>query len=392
MTEARRGSYVRRSRRIPSRSRRCERSHSCSEHGCSVQTALPRILDSTAAIRNLSRQRRAGTSGTYLVGSASLKDAATRESGRKSERSNSSAFARDVSQMPAVGLETRAESSLAVGQCDSASTSSAHAPAPDASSSPLAFFHLLERLKTTPRTGWTRLNLADAQPAARAESISDHMYRMAVLALSCADSSLDIGRCVQLAIVHDLAEAVVGDIAPLQGISAAEKQRLEAVRTRDQARLTEQDGIEHMLTLLGPDTPAAERIRSLWDEYEARSTPEARFVRRRLFAHADCTGQGSRSLRAGAAGCRVRRCAKTWLNLLRERRFCACDPSRAMTMLTRAGRGVTGLAPFLDSTQPHIEHACVKRWSRALYVHGTLASLPRRRETSRLRSTRLRTR
>ena len=39
--------------------------------------------------------------------------------------------------------------------------------------------------------------------------------------------------------------------------------------------------MEHMLDLLGPETAAAKRIRSLWHEYEERQTPEARFVRPR---------------------------------------------------------------------------------------------------------------
>jgi hypothetical protein len=41
----------------------------------------------------------------------------------------------------------------------------------------------------------------------QALSISDHMYRMSVLALCTEDSNLDIGKCALLAIVHDLAEA-----------------------------------------------------------------------------------------------------------------------------------------------------------------------------------------
>lgn len=37
-------------------------------------------------------------------------------------------------------------------------------------------------------------------------------------------------------------------------------------------------------------------------------------------------------------------------------------------LLTRIGRGVDGLTPFLQSTQPHIAHAEVKRWSTDLCV------------------------
>jgi putative hydrolase of HD superfamily len=40
-----------------------------------------------------------------------------------------------------------------------------------------------------------------------------------------------------MAVVHDLAEAQVGDIAPQEGIPKAEKQRRESVRLFSTARL-----------------------------------------------------------------------------------------------------------------------------------------------------------
>lgn len=89
----------------------------------------------------------------------------------------------------------------------------------------LELMHLIEKLKTQKRTGWVREGIS--QP----ESISDHMYRMAMLSLlSEEDAELDIGKCVQMAVVHDLAEASVGDITPFDGITKAQKQKLEGVR------------------------------------------------------------------------------------------------------------------------------------------------------------------
>jgi len=100
-----------------------------------------------------------------------------------------------------------------------------------------------------------------------AESISDHMYRMAVLSLCSSDQNLDIGRCVQLSIVHDLAEAQVGDIAPQEGIAKEEKIRLER-----EAMTNFCDSMLH-------NSVAASRIIRLWEEYEEQHTPEARFVK-----------------------------------------------------------------------------------------------------------------
>lgn len=90
----------------------------------------------------------------------------------------------------------------------------------------LELMHIIERLKTQTRTGWVNVKVPG-----RVESIADHMYRMAMLSLlSEEDEELDIAKCVHMAIVHDLAEALVGDITPHDGISKAQKQKLEEVR------------------------------------------------------------------------------------------------------------------------------------------------------------------
>jgi len=125
----------------------------------------------------------------------------------------------------------------------------------------LAFFHVIERLKTQKRTGWVNHKIPEP------ESISDHMYRMAMLALCCEDKSLDIPKCVMLAVVHDLAEAQVGDIAPSEGFSKAEKNRLEA------------EAIENFVQDMLHESEAGLRIQALWMEYEEGRTPEARFVK-----------------------------------------------------------------------------------------------------------------
>uniref|UniRef100_A0A0W0F2I0 Putative HD domain-containing protein n=1 Tax=Moniliophthora roreri TaxID=221103 RepID=A0A0W0F2I0_MONRR len=70
-----------------------------------------------------------------------------------------------------------------------------------------------------------------------------------------------------MCVVHDLAEAQVGDIAPHEGISKAEKHRME-----EEAMHSFIHGMLH-------NTPAAQRIESLYKEYEAGETPEAQFVK-----------------------------------------------------------------------------------------------------------------
>lgn len=96
------------------------------------------------------------------------------------------------------------------------------------------------------------------------------MALMAMLVPSTPERPLDISRCVQMALVHDLAEAYVGDITPLEGIPASVKHELEE---RAMASF-----LDEMLGSEG-NTQARERIRGLYVEYEERTTPEAKLVK-----------------------------------------------------------------------------------------------------------------
>ena len=106
------------------------------------------------------------------------------------------------------------------------------------------FFQLTEQLKRTPRTGW--VNHGVDKP----ESIADHMYRMSLMAMVAAKSmpELDQDRCVKLALIHDLAEAIVGDITPHDPVTKEEKRRMES------------DAMRKMRDMLG-DALGGEEIR-----------------------------------------------------------------------------------------------------------------------------------
>lgn len=64
----------------------------------------------------------------------------------------------------------------------------------------------------------------------KTESIADHMYRMSIMAQIIEDLTIDKSKCIKMALVHDMAEAITGDITPDDGISAEEKNRLETVK------------------------------------------------------------------------------------------------------------------------------------------------------------------
>ena len=94
------------------------------------------------------------------------------------------------------------------------------------------------------------------------------MYRMAIMFMVMPESWIqgaDRGKCIEMALVHDMAEATVGDITPECGISSSEKHRLE-----DKAMI-------EMCTLLPAEIGA--RIKSLFEEYNAASTKEAQLVK-----------------------------------------------------------------------------------------------------------------
>ncbi|KAI9742921.1 MAG: hypothetical protein M1818_003650 [Claussenomyces sp. TS43310] len=132
--------------------------------------------------------------------------------------------------------------------------------------SPVPFFHVLERLKTTKREGWRRFGID------RGESISDHMYRMSLITMLAPPSlaaRINIPHCTKMALVHDMAEALVGDITPKDGVAKAEKSRREST-TMDYL-------VEGLLGRV--DGGAAGRdLKAIWQEYEDGVTLESQFV------------------------------------------------------------------------------------------------------------------
>ena len=89
-------------------------------------------------------------------------------------------------------------------------TASSSSTTTSAASRAIDFLTLTRSLKTTKRTGWVMRGVKSP------ESIADHMYRMSLMGMiaSFSDGTLDTNRCIKLALIHDLAEAKVGDITP----------------------------------------------------------------------------------------------------------------------------------------------------------------------------------
>ena len=124
----------------------------------------------------------------------------------------------------------------------------------------IEFFTKIGNLKRTKRTGWVVRKVKDP------ESVSDHMYRMALMALVASDKDMRKDHCIKLCLVHDLAECIVGDIAPCHNISKEEKHKRE------------KDAMDELCTMLGNEEMANE-LRDLFNEYEAQESAEAIFVK-----------------------------------------------------------------------------------------------------------------
>ena len=56
-----------------------------------------------------------------------------------------------------------------------------------------------------------------------------HLFRMSMLAFAVRDNSVNRDLLMKICMVHDLAESVVGDITPYDGVTKEEKRVLEEV-------------------------------------------------------------------------------------------------------------------------------------------------------------------
>jgi len=116
----------------------------------------------------------------------------------------------------------------------------------------------LQVLDRVPRTGYALRGVA------LPESVSEHSFHLAFLvwALAAQEDGVDTLRAVELALVHDLAEARIGDLPRTAAhyLPPGAKAGAEAAALAD------------MLAPLGPEAAA------LHAEYAATETAEARFV------------------------------------------------------------------------------------------------------------------
>lgn len=102
----------------------------------------------------------------------------------------------------------------------------------------------------------------------RYENDAEHSWHLAVMAVFlfeyAADKNLDLARVMKMLLIHDLVEIDAGDTFCYDDTAA---------QTRESREKNAADRIFNLL----PSEQASD-IRSLWEEFEARGTPEARYA------------------------------------------------------------------------------------------------------------------
>ena len=121
----------------------------------------------------------------------------------------------------------------------------------------IEFLGVVEKLKCNTRHSWTT--------SGRRESVAEHSWRLSLLAMLCADEypDLDMNKVVRMCIIHDLGEAITGDVPSFEKTETNE--------------MTEKEAWDQLISML--PTPYAGEFAALYAEMEAKKTPEARLYK-----------------------------------------------------------------------------------------------------------------
>ncbi len=123
----------------------------------------------------------------------------------------------------------------------------------------IQFIKEVERMKNVTRTAWTTKG--------KQESVAEHSWRLAVFALLLEDifPSADFSKVIKMCLVHDLGEAIEGDISAIKQVDEKIKQEIE------------QRGINQIIN------PLSEQLKNklyyLWTEYNEAQTLEPKIAK-----------------------------------------------------------------------------------------------------------------
>lgn len=123
----------------------------------------------------------------------------------------------------------------------------------------LDFLRHAEQLKNVTRSAWTS--------EGRSESVAEHTWRLCLMTLLFDNSfpNVDYAKLAKMCIIHDLGEAIGGDIPAIEQDASDDK----AVQERQDLLLLLKPLPEHL----------QKEITALWDEYEQAISPEAKLAK-----------------------------------------------------------------------------------------------------------------
>ena len=122
----------------------------------------------------------------------------------------------------------------------------------------LQLYQKVSALKRLSRQGWIQSGIEFP------ESVAEHSFGVSMLALIFARRlSLDVEKALSMALIHELAEAELGDVTPRDNIDAEKKREME-----EQA----------MMQILSEIDPKGELL-ELWRDFEYQRTPEGQLVK-----------------------------------------------------------------------------------------------------------------
>ena len=123
----------------------------------------------------------------------------------------------------------------------------------------LEFLQTVVNLKKIPRQGWIdKLDLKEP------ESVADHTYSLAMLAMIISDlGNYDSEKVIKMALLHDLAESKIGDFTPDE-IEKSEKEKIE------------NKAFKEILSSL-PDS-LGKQYQVIWEEYVENKSKESQLL------------------------------------------------------------------------------------------------------------------
>ena len=119
------------------------------------------------------------------------------------------------------------------------------------------FLNAIEKLKCNTRHSWTS--------SGRQESVAEHSWRLAVMAMLCADefADVDINKVIKMCLIHDFGEAITGDIPAF-------------IKNQDDEK-KEEHAVHQLLSPLPSDTK--EELSALFEEMKRMDTDEAKLYK-----------------------------------------------------------------------------------------------------------------